>query len=82
MVLSINTRLDLWPINGFTQKKGEYYFDNYSPITRLITIHVLIDLAASHDLLIHQMDVKTNFLNDELDEDIYMKQLEGFMTHG
>jgi hypothetical protein len=43
---------------------------------------VLIALVASHDLLIHQMDVKTTFLNGELDEEIYMKQPEGFVTHG
>jgi hypothetical protein len=67
---------------GFTQNKGEDYFDTYSPVAILITIHVLIALAASHDLLIHQMDVKTTFLNGELDEEIYMKQPEGFVTHG
>jgi hypothetical protein len=43
---------------------------------------VLIALAASYDLLIHQMDVKTTFLNGELDEEIYMKQPERFVTHG
>jgi hypothetical protein len=43
---------------------------------------VLITLAASHDLLIHQMDVKTAFHNGELDEEIYMMQPEGFVTHG
>jgi predicted alpha/beta-fold hydrolase len=48
---------------GFTQKKGEDYFDTYSSVARLITIRVLIALATSHDLLIHQMDVKTAFLN-------------------
>jgi hypothetical protein len=67
---------------GFTQKKGEDYFDTYSPVAKLITIRVLIALAASHDLLIHQMDVKTTFLNGELDEEIYIKQPEGFVTHG
>jgi hypothetical protein len=67
---------------GFTQKKGEDYFDTYSPVAGLITICVLIALAASHDLLIHQMDAKTAFLNGELDEEIYMKQPEGFVTHG
>jgi hypothetical protein len=43
---------------------------------------VLIALATSHDLVVHQMDVKTAFLNGELDEEIYMKQPEGFVTHG
>jgi hypothetical protein len=43
---------------------------------------VLIALVASHDLLIHQMDVKAAFLNGELDEEIYMKQSDGFVTHG
>jgi hypothetical protein len=67
---------------GFTQKKGEDYFDTYSLVARLITIRVLIALAAIHDLLIHQMDVKTSFLNGELDEEIYMKQPERFVMHG
>ena len=67
---------------GYTQKKGEDYFDTYSPVARLTTIHLLISLAASHDLLIHQMDVKTTFLNGELEEEIYMDQLDGFVAKG
>jgi hypothetical protein len=67
---------------GFTQKKGEDYFDTYSPVARLITIRMLIALATSHDLLIHQMDVKTAFLNGELDGKIYMKGPDGFVIHG
>jgi hypothetical protein len=43
---------------------------------------MLIALAANHDLLIHEMDVKTAFLISELDEEIYMKQPEGFVMHG
>jgi hypothetical protein len=58
---------------GFTQKEGEDFFDTYSLVTRLTTIRVLVALAASHGLLIHQMDVKTTFLNGELDEKIYMQ---------
>jgi hypothetical protein len=65
---------------GFTQKEGEDFFDTYSPITRLTTIRVLVALAASHGLLIHQMDVKTTFLNGELDEEIYMQQPDGFVA--
>nr|GEZ51999.1 zinc finger, CCHC-type [Tanacetum cinerariifolium] len=39
-------------------------------------------LVAIHDLVIHQMDVKTAFLNDDLDEEIHMKQPEGFVMPG
>jgi hypothetical protein len=47
---------------GYTQKEGEYFFDTYSPIARLTTIHVLLSLDASHGLLVHQMDIKIGFL--------------------
>jgi hypothetical protein len=64
----------------FTQKEGEDFFYTYSPVTRLTTICVLVALAASHGLLIHQIDVKTDFLNGELDEEIYMQQPNGFVA--
>ncbi|KAK3124899.1 hypothetical protein QOZ80_7BG0595810 [Eleusine coracana subsp. coracana] len=57
---------------GYTQKEGKDLFDTYSPVARLTTISVLLALAASHGLIVHQMDVKTAFLNGELDEEIYM----------
>ena len=58
---------------GYTQKEGEDLFDTYSPVARLTTIRVLLSLAASQGLLVHQMDVKTAFLNGELEEEIYME---------
>jgi hypothetical protein len=67
---------------GYTQKEGEDFFDTYSPVARLTTIRVLLSLAASHGLLVHQMDVKTTFLNGELEEEIYMDQPEGFVVKG
>jgi hypothetical protein len=63
---------------GYTQKEGKDFFDTYSPIARLTIIYVLLSLAASHSLLVHQMDVKTTFLNGELKEEIYMTQPDGF----
>jgi hypothetical protein len=66
---------------GYTQKEGEDLFDTYSPVTRLTTIRVLLSLAASDGLLVHQMD-KTTFLNGELEKDIYMDQPEGFVVKG
>ena len=62
---------------GYTQKEGEDFFDTYSLVARLTTIRVLLSLAASHGLLVHQMDGKTSFLNRELKEEIYMVQLDG-----
>jgi hypothetical protein len=66
-------------IKGYSQKEGEDFFDTYSPVARLTTIRVLLSLAASHGLLVHRMDVKTTFLNGELDEEIYMEQPVGFL---
>ena len=67
---------------GYTQKEGEDFFDTYSHVARLTTIRVLLFLAASHGLLVHQMDVKTAFLNGELEEEIYMEQPDGFIAQG
>ena len=67
---------------GYTQKEGKDFFDTYSPVARLTTIRVLLSLAASHGLLVHQMDVKTAFLNGELDEEIYMDQPDGYVVEG
>jgi hypothetical protein len=67
---------------GYTQKEGEYFLDTYSPAARLITVRVLLSLTASHSLLVHQMDVKTTFLNGELEDKIYMIQPDGFIVKG
>ena len=69
-------------IKGYKQKEGLDYFDTYSPITRISSIRMLIAIAAIHDLEIHQMDVKTTFLNGDLDEEVYMEQPEGFIDPG
>ena len=69
-------------VNGYRQKEGLDYFDTYSPVTRITSIRMLIALAAVYDLKIHQMDVKTTFLNGELKEEIYMEQSEGFIVPG
>nr|KAJ0200935.1 hypothetical protein LSAT_V11C600328890 [Lactuca sativa] len=53
-------------IQGFRQKEGIYLFDTYAPIARISTIRLLLALAAIHNLVIHQMDVKTAFLNDDM----------------
>nr|GEV23942.1 hypothetical protein [Tanacetum cinerariifolium] len=60
--------------DGFRQKSRIDYFDTYTPVARISTIRLLIAIASIHNLIIHQMDVKTAFLNDELDEEHAPKQ--------
>ena len=65
---------------GYRPKEELDYFDTYSPVTRIIFIRMLIAIAVLHNLDIHQMNVKTTFLNGELNEEIYMEQPEGFIV--
>ncbi|GKC14326.1 zinc finger, CCHC-type containing protein, partial [Tanacetum coccineum] len=66
-------------IQGFKQKERIDYFDTYAPVARITTIRLLLALAAIYNLVIHQMDVKIAFFNGDLEEEVYMKQPEGFV---
>ena len=59
---------------GYRQNESLDLFDTYSPVTRITSIRMLIAITAIHNFEIHQMDVKTTFLNEDLDEEIYMEQ--------
>ena len=50
------------------------YIDTFSPVVKLSSVRVLLALAVYECHFIHQMDVKTAFLNGLLEEDIYMEQ--------
>ncbi|KAK0577350.1 hypothetical protein LWI29_031736 [Acer saccharum] len=67
---------------GYTQKEGIDYEETFSPVAMLKSIRILLSIAASLDLEIWQMDIKTAFLNGSLDESIYMMQPEGFIEKG
>ena len=49
----------------------------FALVIRISSIRILISLTSIHKLFIHQMDVKTTFLNGDLEEEIYMLQPEG-----
>ncbi|GJQ97063.1 zinc finger, CCHC-type containing protein [Tanacetum coccineum] len=66
-------------IRCFRQKSGIGYFDTYASVAHISTIRLLIVKASIYNLIIHQMDVKTAFLNGELDEKVYMNQPQGFI---
>ena len=67
---------------GYTQKKGIDYDETFSTVTKLKTIQILLSITAALDYEIWQMDVKTVFLNRNLDERIYIQQPEGFVQDG
>ena len=67
---------------GFTQKFGLDYDETFSPVIRFESLRTLFALAAHNSLKLQQLDVTTAFLNGELEEEVYMRQPEGFVTKG
>ena len=67
---------------GFSQKRGLDYDETFSPVVIMESVRSMTALAAKDNLLLHQMDVTTAFLNGTLEEEVYMKQPEGFSTKG
>ena len=67
---------------GFTQIAGIDYEETFAPVARLDSLRLLLSLAATYDWEIHQIDIKSAYLNGLLDEEIYMEQPKGFETPG
>jgi hypothetical protein len=65
-------------VKGFTQKEGIDYHKTFSPVSKNDSFRIIMALVAYFDLELHQMDVKTTFLNENLEEEVYMKQPKGF----
>jgi len=57
---------------GFRQVQGIDYDETFSPVAMLKSIRIILAIASYFDYEIWQMDVKTTFLNGNLDEDVYM----------
>ncbi|KAF1318371.1 Integrase catalytic core protein, partial [Globisporangium splendens] len=64
---------------GFLQKYGVDFEETFAPVAKFASIRITLSIAAQHKLVLHQMDVKTAFLNGLLEEEIYMKQPVGFV---
>ena len=65
---------------GYTQKEGINYEETFSPVAMLKSIRILLSIVTHYVYEIWQMDVKTAFLNGNLEEEIYMMQPEGFIA--
>ena len=66
---------------GFTQKEGIDYKDTFSPVSSNDSFRIIMALVTHYDLELHQMDIKTVFLNGNIDETIYMVQPENFESN-
>ena len=69
-------------VKGFGQIKGIEFDKIIFPVVKMSSIRTVLGLAASLNLEIEQMDVKTAFLHGDLEEEIYMEQPEGFKVDG
>lgn len=63
---------------GYNQQEGIDYNETYAPVTRLEAIRILLAYDVQHNIKLFQMDVKSEFLNSFIEEEIYVKQPPGF----
>jgi hypothetical protein len=59
---------------GYSQKEGIDYDETFAPISRLEAIGILLALSVAKGFKLHQMDVKSAFLNGVLEEEVYVRQ--------
>ena len=63
---------------SFSQVDGRDFFETFSPTARMTTIRILLNLAAQYQVKPRQMDIKTAYLNADIEENIYMEKQEDF----
>ena len=65
---------------GYAQRYGVDYDETFSPVVRFSSIRTLLAYAVQNNMLVHQIDAVTAFLNGELDEEIHMQQPTGYIV--
>ncbi|XP_070020196.1 uncharacterized protein [Nicotiana sylvestris] len=65
-------------VQGYSQEEGIDYDETFAPIVRLEAIKLLIAFVANMKFTLHQIDVKSAFLNGYLKEEVFVKQPPGF----
>ena len=68
----------------YAQVQGIYFEETFVPMARMEAIIMILSYAFSKRIKVYQMDVKSTFLNGELEEEVYIEQPEGFLLseHG
>jgi hypothetical protein len=67
---------------GFIRQEEIDYDDVFAPVARIESIRILLALAAKEGWRVHHMDVKSAFLNDDLKEEVYVRQPPSFIIFG
>ncbi|CAL1375783.1 unnamed protein product [Linum trigynum] len=67
---------------GYSQQPGIDFHETYAPVARMETIRTVLALAAQLELPVYQLDVKSAFLNGELEEEVYVEQPRGYEKKG
>ena len=65
---------------GYAQVEGIDFEETFSPVARMEAIRMILAYACSNKIKVYQMDVKSAFLNGELEEEVYIEQPEGFQV--
>src|ERR1700676_3512943 len=79
MGVSTNTKHGWWQKDTVI---GIDYNEVFAPVVKMVSIRMILSIAAIEDMEIHQMDVKTAFLNSELHEEVHVEQPDGYVTSG
>jgi hypothetical protein len=69
-------------VKGYAQRRGFDYDEVFAPVAWLDSVHLLIALAAHKGWEVHHLDVKSVFLNGDLQEEVYVEQPAGFINSG
>ena len=78
---SIEKYKAIFVARGFSQKEGIEYDDTFAPIARYTSIRTILALESNTKWKLHQMDVKTTFLNGLIEEEVYIEQPQRFETN-
>lgn len=67
-------------VKGYVQKPGIDFEEVFASVDQMETVHIILALAGKNGWLVHHLDVKSAFLNGNLEEEVYVSQPKGFVN--